>query len=87
MLKTQKGTFKNDGSEQKSTSGQVPTCILRWHCRLSALYKVYMSVLSNCLVTLLEVTENFWRLSRTAKRFEILNQNFEVTSAESLNHA
>ena len=38
-------------------------------------------------VTLLEVTENYWRLSRTAKRFEISSQNFEVTSAESLNHA
>ena len=31
--------------------------------------------------------ENFWRLSRTAKRFEILGQNSEVTSTESLNHA
>ena len=35
----------------------------------------------NDYVTLLEVTENFWRLSRTAK------QNFEVTSTESRNHA
>ena len=37
---------------------------------------------SNGKVTLLEVTENFWRLSRTAKGLEILSQNFEVTSAE-----
>ena len=42
--------------------------------------------ISNGCVTLLEVTENLWRLSRTANRFEILSQNFEVTSAESLNH-
>ena len=42
---------------------------------------------SNGLVTFLEVTENFWRLWRTAKRFEILSQNFEVISAESRNHA
>ena len=41
----------------------------------------------NGYVTLLEVTESFWFLSRTAKRFEILSQNFEVTSAESFNHA
>ena len=38
-------------------------------------------------MTLLEVTEYFCRLSRITKRFEILSQNFEVTSAESLNHA
>ena len=36
-------------------------------------------------MTLLEVTENFWRLSITTKRFEILSQNFEVTSAELRN--
>ena len=46
-----------------------------------------MIYLCNGYVTLLEVTENLWLLSRTAKRFEILSQNFEVTSAESLNHA
>ena len=38
-------------------------------------------------MTLLEVTENFSRLSRTTKGFKILSQNFEVTSAESRNHA
>ena len=42
------------------------------------------SYLSYGYVTLLEVTENFWRLSRTAK---ILRQNFQVTSVESRNHA
>ena len=47
----------------------------------------YASILSNGYVTVLEVTENFWRLSRIAKRFERLSQNFEVTSAQSLNHA
>ena len=40
---------------------------------------------SICNMNLLEVTENFWSLSRTAKRFEILE--FEVTSAESRNLA
>ena len=40
--------------------------------------------LSNGYVTLLEVTENFWRLSRIAKRF-ILGQKFSATSAESCN--
>ena len=53
---------------------------------LRQLFKTSVS-LSNGYVTLLEVTENFWRLSRTAKRFEISSQNFEVTSAESLNRA
>ena len=43
-----------------------------------------MIVFSNGYGTLLEVTENFWRLSRTAKPFEILGQNFEVTSAHVL---
>ena len=38
-------------------------------------------------MTLFEVTENFCRLSRTAKRFEIFSQNFEVTSTESRNLA
>ena len=42
----------------------------------------------NGYVTLLDVTENFWRLSRTAKWLEILSQNFELTSsAKSRNHA
>ena len=41
---------------------------------------------SNGYVTLLEVTEHFWRLLRTVKRLEILSQNFKVTSAESLNY-
>ena len=31
-------------------------------------------------VTLLEVIENFWRLSRTSQRLEMLSQNFKVTS-------
>ena len=38
-------------------------------------------------MNLLEISENFWRLSRTAKRFEILSQDFEETSAESRNPA
>ena len=42
---------------------------------------------SNGLVTLFEVTENFWRLSRTARWFKIFSQKFDVNSAESLNHA
>ena len=37
--------------------------------------------LRNGYVTLLEVPENFWRLSRTAKRFKILSQIFKATSA------
>ena len=40
-----------------------------------------------CVEHLHEVTEDFWRLSRTAEMFEILSQSFEVTSAEWSNHA
>ena len=43
--------------------------------------------LSNGCVTLLEVSEKFWVLSRATKRFQIIIHNFEVTSAESRNHA
>ena len=45
-------------------------------------------VLNTGYVTLLEVTENFFLcLSRTAQRFEILRQNFEMPSTESRSHA
>ena len=60
-------------------------------CKINVICKNLAKILqdnrwsSSGEVTLLEVTENFWRLSRTAKRFKILSQNFEVTSAESRN--
>ena len=54
----------------------VPCC---W--KFSADSSIPSWLFRNDYVTLLEVTENFWRLSRTAR------QNFEVTFAESRNHA
>ena len=39
-------------------------------------------LLGNGYVSLFEVTENFWRLSRTAKRFKILFYKIELTSDE-----
>ena len=59
---------------------------MRPHAELFRFLKVFWRKFFNGYVTLLEVTENFWRLSGTAQRFEIC-QNFEVTSAESRNHA
>ena len=71
---------------------KICSCFLVFELTFAGFTSYYVSLFIHIFnsigcVTLLEVTENFWRLSRTAKWFEILSQKFEVTSAESLNHA